>query len=137
MYRDKDLALLARPLHAFLTVAPKAGRWPSPRPVWYELAGDGTLQLFSFTASPKVDRLREEPRASLVVAAPTGEPEHWVATEGRVTIHEDGAAELAARLADRYYDMSDPARQKAVAEWSDFSLVRIVIHPEVVNRYAG
>ncbi|BAL89712.1 putative pyridoxamine 5'-phosphate oxidase-related protein [Actinoplanes missouriensis 431] len=137
MYRDKDLALLARPLHAFLTVAPKPGRWPAPRPVWYELAGDGTLQLFSFAEAPKVQRLREEPRASLVVAAPTGEPEHWVSTEGHVTIHEDGASELAARLADRYYDMSDPAKQKLVAEWSGFSLVRIVIHPEVVNRYAG
>ncbi|MEU4563671.1 pyridoxamine 5'-phosphate oxidase family protein [Actinoplanes sp. NPDC023936] len=137
MYRDKDLALLARPLYAFLTVAPKPGRWPSPRPVWYELAGDGTLQLFSFAEAPKVKRLREEPRASLVVAAPTGESEYWVATEGRVTIHDDGAAELAARLAGRYYDMSDPANQKLVAEWSAASLVRIVIHPEVVNRYAG
>ncbi|MEU4689694.1 pyridoxamine 5'-phosphate oxidase family protein [Actinoplanes sp. NPDC023714] len=137
MFRDKDLDLLARPLHAFLTVAPKAGRWPSPRPVWYELAGDGTLQLFSFAEAPKVARLREEPRASLVVAAPIGEPEHWVAAEGAVTIHEDGAADLAARLAARYYDMSDPAKQKLVAEWKDAPLVRIVLRPETVNRYAG
>jgi general stress protein 26 len=136
MYREPDLTLLARPLYAFLTVAPRGDRWPSPRPVWFELAANGDLEMFSLPSSPKVDRIRENPRASVVVSAPTGEPEHWVAVEGTITLHDDGAAELATRLADRYYDMSDPDRQKLVAEWRSAGLVRMVLHPAKVNRYA-
>jgi general stress protein 26 len=136
MYRDQDLTLLARPLYAFLTVAPRAGRWPAPRPVWFELSGNGDLEMFSLPDSPKVNRLRENPRASVVVSAPAGEPEHWVAVEGAVTLHDDGAAELATRLADRYYDMSDPERQKMVAEWQTAGLIRIVLHAEKVSRFS-
>ncbi|MFI9593861.1 pyridoxamine 5'-phosphate oxidase family protein [Nonomuraea sp. NPDC052265] len=137
MFHEEDLALLARPLHAFLTVAPRGDRWPAPRPVWFELADDGDLQMFSLPGAPKLDRLRERPRASVVVAAPPGEPEHWVAVEGSVTLHDEGGAELAARLAGRYWDMSDPGRRKLVDEWLGGGVVRIVVHPEVVNRYAA
>jgi hypothetical protein len=136
MFRDEDLALLERPLYAFLTVAPRGERWPAPRPVWFEVTGDGELQMFSVRDAPKLDRLREHPRASVVVAAPTGEPEHWVAVEGRVTLHDQGGAELSARLAERYWDMSDPNRQKVVDEWRAGGVVRIVVHPEVVNRFS-
>ena len=109
MFSDEDLALLNRPLYAFLTVAPRGGRWPAPRPVWFELTDDGALQLFSLATSPKVDRLREQPRASVVVSAPNGEPEHWVSVEGSATLHADGAFELAARLGDRYWVRRDDA----------------------------
>jgi hypothetical protein len=136
MFRAEDRALLARPLFAFLTVAPRGDRWPAPRPVWFELTGDGLLQMFSLPESPKVERLREQPRASVVVAAPPGEPEHWVAVEGRVTLHDDGGADLAARLAGRYWDTVDPALRKLLEEWRTGGVVRIVLHPEVVNRYA-
>ncbi|XVV08713.1 pyridoxamine 5'-phosphate oxidase family protein [Actinoplanes sp. CA-131856] len=137
MFRDEDLALLARPLNAFLTVAPRGDRWPSPRPVWFELTADGDLQLFSLPESPKVGRLRENPRASIVVAAPTGEPEHWVAVEGQATVHDDGANELALRLAERYWTWTDPEHDKLLTEWRTAPLVRIVLHPEKVSRYSA
>lgn len=137
MLRDDDLALLVRPLYAFLTVAPRGGRWPAPRPVWFEVTDDGDLQLFSLQGAPKLDRLREHPRASVVVAAPPGEPEHWVAVEGPVTLHDEGGAELATRLAERYWDMGDPDHRKAVDAWRSGNVVRIVVHPEVVNRFAA
>ncbi|XVU29588.1 pyridoxamine 5'-phosphate oxidase family protein [Actinoplanes sp. CA-054009] len=137
MFREEDLALLVRPLYAFLTVAPSGDRWPSPRPVWFELTPEGDLQLFSLPDSPKVGRLRDHPRASIVVAAPTGEPEHWVAVEGTATVHDDGANDLARRLADRYWTFADPEHGKLLDEWRTAPLVRIVLRPEKVNRYSA
>ncbi|MBM2614734.1 pyridoxamine 5'-phosphate oxidase family protein [Actinoplanes sp. LDG1-06] len=136
MLSDDDLALLSRPLYAFLTVAPGAGRWPAPRPVWFGLSAGNDIEMFSDPGAPKVQRLRDEPRASVVVAAPAGEPEHWVSVEGEVTLHDDGA-DLAARLADRYYDMTDPAHQQLLASWQASGMVRIVLRPLRVNRFAA
>jgi len=131
----EDLDLLRRPLHGFLTVA--AGPTPpQPRPVWFEVADDGTVQLFSEADALKVRRLRRDPRASLVVAAPVGEREHWVAITGRVTIEEDGAHALAERLAHRYWDLADPARQEDLAGMLRDDQVRLVLHPQDVRRFA-
>ncbi|GIJ80260.1 Pyridoxamine 5'-phosphate oxidase [Micromonospora phaseoli] len=137
MFRDEDLALLGRPLYAFLTVAPRPHRWPAPRPVWFEVTAAGDLAMFSEPGSPKLDRLRERPRASVVVAAPPGEPEHWVAAEGSVTLHDQGGVELAARLTDRYGDSSDPKYQALIEQWRNGGVVRIVLHPEKVNRFSA
>ncbi|SFJ66038.1 Pyridoxamine 5'-phosphate oxidase [Amycolatopsis sacchari] len=130
-----DLEFLRRPLHGFLSVA--AGPVPpQPRPVWFEAPEDGTIQLFSEADALKVRRLRRDPRASLVVAAPVGERERWVAVTGRVTVEPDGAHELAARLAARYWDLEDPRRAEDLAGILATAQVRLVIHPETVSRYA-
>lgn len=134
MFTPEDLEFLARPLQAMITVAPRRGRWPAPRPVWFEVNGDGDLQIFSLTSSPRVARLEKEPRASVVVAAPVGEPEHWIAIEGRVTMTSEGADELADRLAARYWADDDDARLAAIDAWKDSELVRIVLHAEKVQR---
>jgi hypothetical protein len=135
-FRAEDLALLSRPLYAFLTVAPWGDRWPAPRPVWFEVNGDGDLEMFSEPGAPKVARLREQPRASVVVAAPTGEPEHWVSVEGTVTLHDEGGIELATRLAGRYWGGIDAGMQKLLDEWRANGLVRLVLSPVKVSRYA-
>ena len=130
-----DVELLRRPLHGFLTVA--AGPVPpQPRPVWYELAEDRTVQLFTGPDTLKVRRLRRDPRASLVVAAPVGEREHWVSVTGRVTVETGGAHDLAARLAARYWDLDDPVRARDLAGILAEDQVRLVLHPEDVRRYA-
>ncbi|GEA86763.1 pyridoxamine 5'-phosphate oxidase family protein [Cellulomonas cellasea] len=130
-----DLALLRRPLHGFLTVA--AGPVPpQPRPVWYEVADDGTVQLFTGPDTLKVRRLRRDPRASIVVAAPVGEREHWVSVSGRVTVEADGAHDLASRLAARYWDLTDPVRAQDLAGILAEDQVRLVLHPDDVSRYA-
>ncbi|WP_370938786.1 pyridoxamine 5'-phosphate oxidase family protein [Amycolatopsis sp. cg13] len=132
---DHDLEFLRRPLHGFLTVA--AGpRPPQPRPVWFEATGEGTIQLFTAPDSAKIRQLDEDPRASIVVAAPVGEPERWVSVAGRVTIEADGGHELARRLADRYWDLSTPEGQAGAKILQDLPQVRVVIHPEKVHRYA-
>ena len=104
--------------------------------MWFEATGDGTLQLFTEPDSAKVRRVRRDPRASLVVAAPVGERERWVSAAGRVTIESGGAHELAARLAARYWDLDDPTRAADLAEILATDQLRLVIHPEKVSRYA-
>ena len=129
-----DLEFLRRPLHGFLSMA--AGPLPpQPRPVWFEATAEGTIQLFTGPDTLKVRQLRRDPRASLVVAAPVGERERWVAVAGRSTLEPDGAHELCARLAARYWDLDDPVRAKDLAEIRATDQVRLVIHPDTVSRY--
>jgi nitroimidazol reductase NimA-like FMN-containing flavoprotein (pyridoxamine 5'-phosphate oxidase superfamily) len=130
----EDLEFLARPLHGFLSVA--AGpQPPQPRPVWFEATAEGTIQLFTGPGTLKVRRLRRDPRASIVVAAPVSERERWVSVAGRTTVETDGAHELAARLAARYWDLDDPTRAAELEGLLAEEQVRIVIHPEAVHRY--
>jgi nitroimidazol reductase NimA-like FMN-containing flavoprotein (pyridoxamine 5'-phosphate oxidase superfamily) len=130
----QDLEFLRRPLHGFLSVA--AGPLPpQPRPVWFEATAEGAVQLFTGPDSLKVRRLRRDPRASIVVAAPVGERERWVSVAGRTTVEPDGAHDLCARLAARYWDLDDPARADDLAGILAEKWVRLVIHPQTVSRY--
>lgn len=130
----QDLEFLRRPLHGFLSVA-KGPVPPQPRPVWFEATDEGTVQLFTGPDTLKVRRVRDDPRASIVVAAPVGERERWVSVAGRATVESDGGRDLAARLAARYWDLDDPARAKDLAEILAEDQVRFVIHPDRVSRY--
>lgn len=133
---DRDREFLSRPRLGFLTVPGRDGdAVPAARPVWFEVAQDGTFQIFSDASSLKVRRLRAHPRASLVAANEVGEPEYWVSVTGPVTVVPDGARELADRLARRYWDLSVPALAAARAGMLEDDLVRIIIHPESVRRY--
>ena len=129
-----DLEFLRRPLHGFLSIAghtrPSLGRCGS-RPL-----PKARSNLFTSPDTLKVRRVRKDPRASIVVAAPVGERERWVSVAGRITVELDGAQDLAARLAARYWDLDDPVRAKDLAELLGEDQVRLVIHPEVVSRFA-
>jgi general stress protein 26 len=131
----EDLEFLRRPLHGFLSVA-KGPVPPQPRPVWFEATADGTIQLFTGPETLKVRRVREDPRASIVVAAPVGERERWVSVAGRATVEPDGGHDLATRLAERYWDLDDPVRAKDLEEILNEDQVRFVIHPDKVSRFA-
>jgi nitroimidazol reductase NimA-like FMN-containing flavoprotein (pyridoxamine 5'-phosphate oxidase superfamily) len=130
----QDLEFLQRPLYGFVSVA--AGPVPpQPRPVWFEVTVDGTIQLFTGPDTLKVRRLRRDPRASIVVAAPVGERERWVSVAGRTSIEPDGAHDLCARLAARYWDLDDATRAKDLEDMLAEQWVRLVIHPQNVSRY--
>lgn len=135
MLTTEDLEFLARPLHGFLTVA-GGTQPPQPRPVWFEATEDRTIQLFTAPDSLKVQRLRLDPRASIVAAAPVGERERWVSVTGHTTIETDGAHDLAARLGGRYWDLGDPIRAEDLAAILADEQVRIVLHPTAVHRYS-
>jgi hypothetical protein len=131
----EDLEFLARPLHGFLSVA-GGTQPPQPRPLWFEATAEGTVQFFTEPGALKLRRLARDPRASLVVAAPVGERERWIAVAGRTTVETDGAHDLSSRLAARYWDLTDPTRAADLAGILAIEQVRIVIHPETVHRYA-
>ncbi|BBY94507.1 pyridoxamine 5'-phosphate oxidase [Mycobacterium gallinarum] len=131
----EDLEFLRRPLHGFLTVA-NGPVPPQPRPVWFEATAEGTIQLFTGPDTLKVRRVRDDPRASIVVAAPVGERERWVSVAGRASVETDGGRDLAARLAARYWDLNDPVRAKDLDDILAEDQVRFVIHPEKVSRYS-
>jgi general stress protein 26 len=131
----EDIEFLRRPLLGFLSMA-GGPTPPQPRPVWFETTPDGTVQVFTAPDSLKVRQLHRDPRASLVVAAPVQERERWVAVAGPATVEADGAHDLAARLAARYWDLDDPVRARDLAEILEGDWVRFVLHPEKVRRYA-
>ncbi|TWF81738.1 general stress protein 26 [Pseudonocardia hierapolitana] len=131
-----DREFLAAPRLGFLTVAGGTGL-PEPRPVWFEVTEDGAVQLFSLATSPKVRRVRQDPRASLVAANAFGEQENWIAISGTATVEQDGAGELATRLGARYWDLDDPEKAAALTSMVESDLVRIVIRPERISRYGG
>ncbi|MGK4592326.1 pyridoxamine 5'-phosphate oxidase family protein [Amycolatopsis sp. w19] len=131
MLTSDDLEFLRRPLHGFLTVA-----GGPVRPVWFEATADGAIELFTPRESPKVRRLADDPRASIIVAAPVGERERWISVSGPATVEPDGAHDLAARLAERYWDLEDPAHAGELAGIQTLDLVRLVIRPEKVGRYS-
>lgn len=131
----EDLEFLGRPLHGFLTVAGATPQPPQPRPVWFEATPDGTIQLFTAPDSLKVRRLRRDPRASIVVAAPVGERERWVSVTGRTAVETGGTHDLCSRLAARYWDLDDPSRAEDLAAILAEDQVRVVLHPEAVHRF--
>lgn len=135
-FTEKQREFLVQTRMGFLTT-PSANEsaFPAPRPVWFELTDAGTIDLFSFTDTPKVRNLRREPRASLVAGNNLGEPEYWVSVVGSVTVEAEGAVDLAARLAGRYWDLGDPEVKAATDEMLAADLVKIVITPERIASY--
>ena len=105
--------------------------------MWFEVTDAGTIQLFTYPDAPKVRRLRRDPRASLVVAAPVGEREQWVSITGHVTIESEGGHDLLDRLAARYWDLDDPGRAADLAAMQSEDWARIVIRPESVRHGQG
>jgi hypothetical protein len=51
-----------------------------------------------------------------------------------VSIHTDGALELAERLAGRYWEMTTAEHRAAAGEWAVGDLRRIVLDPRWITR---
>ncbi len=130
-------AFLAETRIGILTTLDKSG-WPISVPVWFEW--DGSLaRVFTSAGSLKIGRLKKDSRASLLVVNNVGEPEYWVAIDGQVEVLKDGAAELAARLAGRYWDMSDEEHRKTVEMWvAEGAALRLLeVVPTRIRTYGG
>ena len=129
-------AFLAETRIGVFTTLDVAG-WPVPVPVWFEWDGL-RARLFTSAGSRKIARLQADSRASLLVTNNVGQPEYWVAIDGEVEVREDGAAELAKRLADRYWDMSDKEHRETVDTWvKDSRALRLLeITPTRIRTYS-
>jgi PPOX class probable F420-dependent enzyme len=99
---------------------------PTIVPVWYDWDGQAAT-IFTGRDSPKIRRIQRDPRVALSVEEPVGVVEAWVTIEGTAAIEETGGYELAARLAQRYYD--EPRRSRALARWfeerGNFVVIRL------------
>ena len=85
-------------------------------PVWFEWNGR-TVEMFAMSNSPKIGRIERDPNASVLVTNAVGEPEAWVAFDGTTSITHPGGMELVARLADRYWDLTQPGNRAALEGW--------------------
>ncbi|MEM7348821.1 MAG: TIGR03618 family F420-dependent PPOX class oxidoreductase [Chloroflexota bacterium] len=118
-----------------LTSLTSAGA-PLAVPIWYEWDGE-RIWFFSEGHAAKIKRLQRDPRVSLLVARPAGEPEYWVAVDGTAKIHDTSALDLIERLAARYWDLSQEGPASILKSWRDnadsFRLVEIV--PTKIRSY--
>ncbi len=130
-------AFLAETRIGILSMIGEDGR-PISVPVWFEWDGS-RARVFTNAASPKVRRLKKNPRASLLAVNNVGEQEYWVSIDGQVEVREEGAAELAKRLADRYWDMTDEDHKRTVATWVEAgaTLRLLEIVPTRIRTYGG
>jgi PPOX class probable F420-dependent enzyme len=137
MSKEAREALLSQPQVGILATLGEDGA-PIAVPIWFEWDGK-CARMFTSGMSPKVRRLQKDPRASLLVARPAGEPEEWVAVDGTVEIHEEGALQLAERLAERYWDLSDEGHKATLELWRKASqtLRLIELKPTRIRSQVG
>lgn len=130
-------AFLADPHYAVLSTLRRDGS-PVSVPVWFDWDGR-SVTMFTYEGSPKLGRLRSDPRATVLVANNLDEKEKWVAFDGAVTISNEGGRELGLRLAERYWDLDDPERAQTVERWSaiDSGWFLLELVPERIRTYAG
>ena len=129
---------LKKPRLAFLTTLRKTGA-PFTVPLWFDWDGS-VLRMFADANSPKVTRIRREPRICVSVGNNLDEYESWVTFEGKVEVLESGGKDLALRLAKVYWDLSDPKRKEAQQWWeeqkeSHFCLLEL--RPDQIKSYAA
>ncbi len=129
-------AFLAVKRYGILTTLHGDGS-PIAIPVWFDWDG-ASVKMFTYAGSPKLRRLANDARASVLVTNHVDEKEKWVAFDGTVAVSEEGGLELAEKLAQRYWDLDDPGRVSALQTWrameSGWRLLELV--PDRVRTYA-
>ncbi|MEM7691135.1 MAG: pyridoxamine 5'-phosphate oxidase family protein [Pseudomonadota bacterium] len=115
------------------------GSRPGPMgvPVWFDWNGR-TVRMFAGRNSPKVKHLLDDPNISVLVTNRVGEPEAWVAFDGKVALAdfepEDWCA-LLDRVAPKYWDLNDAAYAQEIEGWraSPEAFVSLSLLPEVIR----
>ncbi|HJP51226.1 MAG TPA: pyridoxamine 5'-phosphate oxidase family protein [Pseudomonadales bacterium] len=95
-------------------------------PVWFDWDGE-YLRCFAARDSKKINRLKRDSRASLLVTNQVGEAEAWVAFDGEFSVLDEGGLALAEKLAARYWDLENPEFAAKLAEWQAFPDVFVLL----------
>lgn len=120
-------AVLSKPLIARLGVIDHNG-YPHTVPLWFLLEGDEIL-ITSFRDTRKIEYLRANPKASLVVG---GDDLNWdgYLIKGDVTIEDDPGHAFLRRIT-HLYEPYDEA-EAHLAEWTQQSIVLLRLRPKRV-----
>ena len=115
------------------------GSRPAPTgvPVWFDWNGK-VVRMFAGRTSPKVQALIKNPNISVLVTNSIGEPEGWVAFDGKVIINDftqQSWSALLDQVAPRYWDLSEPTYAKEIESWHEIpsSFVSLQLTPENIR----
>jgi len=139
MTSNQMTTFLRRTRQAILLTATADGT-ASGVPIWYDWDGE-TVRFFSGARAPKVQRITDDPRISILVTNDIDEAPAWVCFDGQAEIDPDADAKALAVdvLAPRYWDLDVPDHKAVVDQWSqapDDALVVIRLAPERIRSSA-
>ena len=91
--------------------------------------------MFAGKETPKIDRIKRDPNASVLVTNAVGEREAWVAFDGPIDVGDEGGIELATRLADRYWDLGNEQLRAVLYSWQQApeSFCLLTLKPERIR----
>lgn len=128
MSKEFQEKFLSETRYGILTTLADDGA-PISVPVWFSWNGHA-VRIFTGVKSAKVKRIWRDPRVTLLVANHLDEGEAWVAFDGDAKIRPEGAVELLERLAEKYWDLSEPDRRSTVDSWksepNDLCVIELV-----------
>ena len=108
---------------------------PFSLPLWIGWDGE-VVEMMAEPRSPKIKRIRADPRVSVLVANHPDEDARWVQFNGEVTIEEDGLP-TAGRLFDKYHPNGpEEMRQAWMKGFKKAAMVRLVLRPARIITYA-
>ena len=118
MTDEQMTTFLGRTRQAILLTVAADGQ-ASGVPVWFDWDGE-TVRIFSGREAPKIERIANDPRISVLVTNDVDEPPAWVSFEGRAQIDTvaDAKALAVDVLAPRYWDLDDPSYRATVDQWA-------------------
>ena len=108
-------AFLSVPRLAILMInRPNAA--PLGVPVWFEWTGS-VVRTFCARGAARLRLIEADPEASIVVTNQVGEPEAWVAFDGRLEVAEADVSALIGRLGARYWDLENAQYRETLESW--------------------
>lgn len=139
MKSDQMTSFFQRTRQAILLTTATDGT-ASGVPIWFDWDGE-TVRMFSSASAPKIQRITDDPRISVLVTNDIDEAPSWVCFEGQAEIDPDADAKALAVdiLAPRYWDLDVPDHRSVVKQWSqapDDAFVVIRLAPERIHTSA-
>jgi len=116
---------LQKTRYGYLTTLSSRGGFPRTVPVWFDW-DNHKISFFSVVNSLKLKRIENDPRVTMLAANDMSEHEAWVSFEGNANIFSEGAIELVEKLANKYWDPSNPDVKQTLDRWKS--------RPEIFRR---